>query len=411
MTEEYMKKLLINLIMLLFVGLSFGSQIFAEGFQINQQGAKAMGMGGAFIAQANDPSAIFFNPAGLGFQKGMKVMVGTTLLFPSTNFTSPAPYSKITKMKSQIFYPSNFYGTYGMDNGFVLGLGVFKPFGFGTEWDKDWGGNYLAVKTDLQTVFINPTISFKVNEQLSIALGVSYVSADVKIPFYVPTDRHLDSPSSPNFYRTGELDASGSGVNINFGYLLKPSENLSVGLSYRHKTKLDFKGKAKITELPSEYDGETTITLPSNISAAIAYVVIPELTVEGGFQYVMWESYRTLDLNIKNLALIKRAKDWENVFLFRLGGEYRYKQFAFRAGYVYDKTPQPDKSVEPMLPDANRNTFAFGVGYKLTDALNLDFAYQYVMFADRTVTSPTNFFPGTYKSASNLFGISVSHQF
>lgn len=62
----------------------------------------------------------------------------------------------------------------------------------------------------------------------------------------------------------------------------------------------------------------------------------------------MWQSYRTLDLSIKNLALIKRAKDWENVFLLRLGGEYRYKQFAFRAGYVYDKTPQPVTSIELM---------------------------------------------------------------
>ncbi len=406
-----MKKLLINLIMLVFVGLTFRAHIFAQGFQINQQGAKAMGMGGAFTAQANDPSAIFFNPAGLGFQKGMQVMVGTTLIFHSTNFTSPAPYSKKSSMKSQIFYPSNFYGTYGMDNGLVLGLGIFKPFGFGTEWDKDWEGNYLAVKTDLQTVFINPTISFNVNEQLSIALGVSFVSSDVLIPFYLPINRQLSSPSHATFYRTGELEATGSGVNINFGYLLKPTDKLSVGLSYRHTTKLDFQGKAKITELPTEYEGGTSITLPSNISAAIACVVIPELTVEAGFQYVMWESYRSLDLNIKNLALIKRAKDWESVLLLRIGGEYRYKQFAFRAGYVYDKTPQPDKSVEPMLPDANRNTLAIGVGYKLTDALNIDFAYQYIMFADRTVTSPINLFPGTYKSSSNIFGISVSHQF
>lgn len=401
-----MNKLLIILIMLMLE-----TQVFAGGFQINEQGAKAMGMGGAFTAQANDPSAIFFNPAGLGFQKGMKVILGTTLIFPSTNFTSPAPYSVVTKMKSQIYYLNNFYGTYGMDNGVAFGLGVYNPFEFGTEWDKDWQGNYFAVKSELQTVFINPSVSYKVNDQLSIAIGVSYVSADVKIPFAAPTDRYLDSHSLTTFYRTGELEASGSGVNFNFGYLLKPSDELSIGLAYRHTTKLNLKGKAKITDDHLEYDGETTITLPSNISAGIAYDVMPELIVEAGFQFVMWESYRSLDLNIKNLVLIMKAKDWENVFIYRLGAEYRYKQFAFRAGYTYDKTPQPDKSVEPMLPDANRNVFAFGIGYKLTDLLNLDFAYQYVMFADRTVTAPANTFPGTYKNSSHIFGINVGYRF
>lgn len=402
-----------NKLLIILIILAFKTHVFAGGFQINEQGAKAMGMGGAFTAQANDPSAIFFNPAGLGFQKGMKVMLGTALIFPSTNFTSPDPYSTKTKMKSQIFYLNNFYGTYGMDNGFAFGLGVYNPFEFGTEWDKDWLGNYFAVKSELQTVFINPSVAYKVNDQLSIALGVSYVSADVKIPFAVATDRQLDSQSLITLYRTGELDASGTGVNFNFGYLLKPSENLSVGLGYRHSTKLVLKGKAKIfdTELTIEDDGETTITLPSDISAAIAYSVMPELTVEAGLQYVMWESYRTLDLNIKNIVLMKKAKDWENVFIYRLGGEYRYKQFAFRAGYVSDQTPQPEKSVEPMLPDANRNVFAFGIGYKLTDLLNLDFAYQYVMFADRTVKFPTNTFPGTYKNSSHLFGINVGYQF
>ncbi len=400
-----------KLLFILLIMLVFESQVLAEGFQINQQGAKAMGMGSAFNAQANDPSAIFFNPAGLGFQKGMKVMVGTTLIFPSTNFTSPAPYSTKTKMKSQIFYPSNFYGTYGMENGFVLGLGVYNPFGFGTEWDKDWEGKYWAVKTDLQTVFINPTISYKVNEQLAIAIGVSYVSAEAKFSFPYTSSRQSSSPLPTTFDKTALLEASGRGANINFGYLLKPSDDISVGLSYRHTTKIVLKGKTKITDLPAEYDGETTITFPSSLSAAIAYVGIPELTVEAGLQYIGWESYHTLDLNVKNLASIKRIKDWENVFLFRIGGEYRYEKFSFRAGYVYHKTPQPDKSVEPMLPDADRNTFAFGVGYKLTDALNLDFAYQYVKYADRTVTSPTNLFPGTYKSSTNLFGISVSHQF
>jgi long-chain fatty acid transport protein len=389
-----MKNLITGLILLVVGSLIFTQQVLAGGFQINEHGAKAMGMGGAFTAQANDPSAIFFNPAGLGFQKGMKVMLGTTLMFPSTTFTGPTPLTTETKMESQIFYPSNFYGTYALENGLVFGLGYFSAYGFGTKWPSDWIGKTAAIKTDLKTHFINPTIAYKISDQLSLGLGVSYVLADVEL-------------TKVGLTMTGD----GTGFNFDAGILYKPIEDLSLGLSYRHSSELKLSGKAKSILLPSELDGETTITLPNNILAGIAYNISPDFTIEAGFQYVGWSSYDTLKLKITGLPLSAMPKDWENVYLIRLGGEYRYEQFAFRAGYVYDQTPQPDKAVEPMLPDANHNEFVFGIGYKLTDELNLDFAYQLIMAADRTVTAPTNPFPGTYKSTTHVFGINIGYQF
>lgn len=413
--------------MFLIVSLIFGSQVFAGGFQINEHGAKAMGMGGAFTAQANDPSAIFFNPAGLGFQKGMKVMLGTTLIFPSTTFIGPTPLTTETKMKNQIFYPSNVYGTYAMENGIAFGLGVYNPFGLGTEWENDWVGRKLSVKTDLKTFFINPTVSYLVDDQLSLGVGVSYVLADVLLRFRVGTYSSLLPPPTPAAKDgTAELEADGTGINFNAGLLYKPMPELSIGLSYRHSTEIELSGDAKFSDMAALAQffpggaGKTTITLPSNILAGVAYDFTPYFTIEVGFQYVGWSSYDSLKVDIAEgpvspLGVLQKdmvsGKNWENVYLIRLGGEYRYEQFAFRAGYVYDKTPQPDKSVEPMLPDANRNEFTLGVGYKLTDALNVDFTYQLIIAADRTVTAPTNPLPGTYKSTAHLFGFNVGFGF
>ena len=64
----------------------------AAGFAIFEQGARGMGFAGAFTAQANDPSAIFHNAAGIGFLKGKQLYLGGTLIHPSTNFTGSAPF-------------------------------------------------------------------------------------------------------------------------------------------------------------------------------------------------------------------------------------------------------------------------------------------------------------------------------
>jgi long-chain fatty acid transport protein len=103
------------------------------------------------------------------------------------------------------------------------------------------------------------------------------------------------------------------------------------------------------------------------------------------------------------------VKDWANTWMVRVGGEYRFEQLALRAGFIYDKTPQPNKSVEPMLPDANRVEGTVGIGTKIVEHLTLDFAFQFILFSDRTVTSPENVFPGTYKNKAYLFGLDIAY--
>jgi long-chain fatty acid transport protein len=86
-------------------------------------------------------------------------------------------------------------------------------------------------------------------------------------------------------------------------------------------------------------------------------------------------------------------------------------KLALRAGFIYDATPQPDKAVDPTLPDANRIEVTVGAGYQLTGMISIEVAYQYVKASDRTVTAPTNSFPGTYKTTANLFGVNLGLKF
>ena len=407
-------------VLALAVSISLGG-----GYQINEQGARATGMGGAFVARALDGSAIFYNAAGLGFQKGIHVMAGTTLIFPSTDFT-PTTGSAVS-MVSQVFYPSNLYISYSYKENWVFGLGVYNAYGLGTEWPNDWIGRQLTVKTDLQTFYINPTVAYKVNDKLSFGAGVSFVLASAKIKYRVATYSSLTPPTPAAVNGTAALDGTGNGVSFNVGAIYKPMDKLSVGVSYRSLVKIELSGTAAFTDmlaLQSFFPGGTgtvTLPMPSNLMVGVAYQVTPKLTVEGDFQFVGWSSYDKLVISIPNgpaspLGVLQKSpapavKNWDDGMLFRIGGEYQLNdKLALRAGFILDYTPQPDSKVEPMLPDANKTDISIGGGYQISENLHVDASFLYVMFSDRT-TLPSNDLRGTYKSSASLVSLNFGYLF
>lgn len=351
---------------------------------------------------------------------------------PSSKFTGKTT----TDMVSQTFTPVNAYLTYAFDNGLVVGIGVFNPYGLGTEWPTDWPGQQMSVKTDLTTWYINPTVAYKFSDKFSVGVGVSYVAASVKLSQRVGTLGSLAPLAPAPVDGTVSLDGTGNGFNFDAGLLYKATDDLSIGVSYRHLTKIDFSGNAAFSGMAALANffpggtGKTTLPFPSSLFAGIAYNVTKDLTVEADYQYVGWSSYDQLSLNIpagpasplggpqKGSVLVK---NWDNGYLLRIGGEYRMDKFAIRAGFIYDKTPQPDAVVEPMLPDANRTEITLGLGYQFSKNVAVNAMYQLISFADRngTLVSKTALYPaipavvtpGTYSNSANLLGVNLALSF
>jgi long-chain fatty acid transport protein len=418
--------------------------MFAGGYQLNEQNARAVGMGGAFVATASDPSAIYFNPAGLAFQSGINVLGGINFIIPSTTF-SPASGSVLqsgsTSTNSQVFTPFNIYGSYQVSDQIVVGLGIYNPFGLGTQWPNLWGktiatapyygnylGSYLSVNTSIATYYFNPTIAYKINDDLSVGLGVSYVYATVDMTRSIP----LGLVGPPQYFQllngqngSIELKGTGNGFNANLGILYKPMDKLSVGLSYRITTKIDFSGDATYTNMSAlaagfpNGSGSATLPLPGNLYVGVAYMLSPDLRIEGNFQYVQWSSYDKLQISLPAPAgTVSYAKNWNDEPILRLGVEYTLNQnWTIRAGAIEDLTPQPVNVTEPMLPDADRTDLTVGASYKITDKFYVDASYMLVLFADKTApfssgaagTTPTA--PGTYSTTANIISVNFGYSF
>jgi long-chain fatty acid transport protein len=334
-------------------------------------------------------------------------------------------------MESQVFYPPNVYVTYGLDSRWSFGLGFFAPYGLGTEWPKDWSGQRLAVKTELQSFYINPAVSFRPIDELSIGVGFSYIFSNVNL------NRRVNLPQVPVNPTDGtvDLDADGTSYDFSVGVLYKPVKEFSIGASYRHSAEIDYEGTATFTNMPSLTTplgtislapyfpggtGKTTITMPNQGWLGVAVTPVDPFTMEADFQWTRWSTYEELAIDMPVGPVfplagrplqgpITSAKNWFDVFIARVGGEYRWEKVALRLGVIYDFTPQPTKSVEPLLPDASRWEGTIGLGYKFSKAFAVDVAYQFIMFQDRVLTADQNSFPGTYESSANLFGLDLTY--
>jgi len=392
-----------KMVPVLLVLLFTASTSFAAGFRLQESGAKAMGMGFAFTAQADDPSAIYYNPAGLTQLKGNNIMIGATYLrLNGAEFTGTTPLTggatASETQKSLDFIIPNAYYTRTTSDGYIsYGVGIFSPFGLGQEYENKNTSIFRnqITKIDLMTVVVNPTIAFKINEYLSVGAGIDWMWGKAKL-------EKTPVASVGNLYNS-ELKGDGDAWGYNFGLLLKPTENFRIGANYRSPFTLKIKdadvnisntnpayASGLLGATPSSTKADATVAMPATFALGAAYT-IGKLTVEADADWTFWHSFSSLPITIQNpvptLPSTSNPTQWEDVVAFRLGVEYRVTDpLSLRAGFVYDPTPVPASTMGPMLPDSTKLDYMVGAGYKI-GAWTIDVAGMYIDKKDRTVSN------------------------
>ncbi len=398
--------------------------INAGGFQLNEHGAKPMGMGGAFTAIANDASAIYWNGAGLTQLSGTQLMLGTALITPVSSFRGVSPQVTEYKMQKQTFFPSHVFAAFRANEKIVWGIGITVPYGLGTKWDEDWIGKYLAVETELMVFAFMPTWAYSLTDNFSISAGFQYSFATVLI-----TRKNSQAPFAGDAFIHLEGDDT-EGFGYQFGLMYKPAKNVSIGASfhsevdYRFKGTADSKGSQQLIDakrIPNNAEIEAKLTTPMNIAVGIAVDPISQLTLSLDYQFVGWSSYEILAVNFTDPAYTDLAspRDYEDTYIGRFGLEYRLSPaLSLLGGIYYDHHPVSTAKVNPSLPDANRLGFSGGFDFKVSPKFGISASYLFIRSEENTVTdSKENYssgispFNGTYNSIANVFSLSFNYSF
>lgn len=401
----------------------WATSAMAAGFRLPTAGAKAMGMGYAFSAQADDPSAIYYNPAGLIQLEGHNVMAGVTYVKEngaeftgSTPLTGGATVSE-TQKDLDFFIPNAYYARKASPS-WAYGIGIFAPFGLGQEYENRNTSIFRnqVTKIELRSVAVNPTVAWKVNEVLSIGAGIDFLYASAKL------DRTPVSPLGTNLFKA-HLEGDGTAWGYNFGFQLKPVEKMKVGLSFRSPFHMKIKDADvtladNVVALPLTSKADATINMPATAAVGVSYAFSEKLTVEADADWTFWHAFKELRIVNKTTSALSSttAKDWKDVVAFRIGGEYKViPPLALRLGFAYDPTPVPARTMGPELPDSNRLTYHAGVGYKVSN-WTIDAAYYYLDRKDRTVSNinqngPGTGFDGIWKANAHLVALDIGYRF
>ena len=389
----------------------------AQGFQVNLQGQKQQGMGGAGTAFMQDATSLFFNPGGASFVNGNSIVLGVTATFARGAFLD-ANTNQVSRTNSPVSTPVAAYGIFEIKDSskLKLGLAVYTPFGSTVQWEDNWTGRFALTRLELRAIFFQPTVSYRITKKIGIGVGFVYATGKVNLQKDIPL---IDKDGN---YGHAELSGKANGYGFNAGVYFQPFQKLSIGLTYRSKVNMEVKDGDATFNVPESVtasfpNGKFTskLPLPSVLTLGLAYKINQKFNVALDINYVGWKAYDTLafdyESNTTSLIDTKSARMYKNTFAFRAGAQYKIdSHFAARIGLAYGITPVQNGYVTPETPDANRVNYTAGIGYEFGKHFEIDASFLFTHLK-RTDTNIETNLSGTFKTNVIAPGISIGYKF
>ncbi len=434
------------------------SSVFAAGFALQEHSVAGLGnafAGGAAIAE--DATTVYFNPAGLSLIEKPQLSLGMHFVAPEADFenqgttTLGVPTQGGNSVSEEDAILPNLFYAAPLNDDLAWGIGLSAPFGLATDYEEGWVGRYIALRTELETVSVNPSLAYRVNDQLSIGFGVSYVTADATFGNAVdmglvfldgldagriPTNAQTAAIAAdvqanlggPKYDGSSLLEGDGDGWGFNFGAIYEVSETLRFGAHYRSEVALELSGMADFEvgllepilgpAFPDQ-GGQVSVDLPASISLSVYGEVNERLALMADVTRAFWTSFESLVLEFPadSPPDVVIPENWENVNKYSVGASYRLTdRLLGRFGLAYDESPVPsDEFRSPRIPDEDRTWVTLGLSVAATESLDLHVSYLHVFLQDPTIDNASHAagqrLVGRLSASVDLLSLGLSKRF
>jgi long-chain fatty acid transport protein len=427
----------------------------AQGYGLYEQGTCQMGRAGAGVAApCDDGSAVFFNPAGLARATTPVVSGGLAGISPRGTFTNTST-GLVSTLNDRTFPVPTVYAAFPLGPRFVIGAGLFAPYGLTTDWPTSAEGRYLGYYSSLKSIYVQPTAALELNSRLSVGggLDITHASADLRQRVDLSTQPITGTPFTfaaigvPAGTDFADVQLTGSATHVggHVGVLMQATDRVSFGARYLFRQTITIDdGMLDSTQIATnltlrvplgptlpagtpidpivarafapggslaDQGASTSVPLPDQFVAGVAFKVNPQLLLLADYQYTHWAMFDVLTVTPQTGPPQVTQEQYGDTHGVRLGAEYAARPLIVRAGFDAHNAAAPDQSVTPRLPEAGRWELAGGVGVPASGAVRVDFAYMFVHQSDRDGRSgelPNN---GVYHYYANLISAQVVVRF
>lgn len=431
-----MKKFFLSL-SVIFLSIS----VFAEGYQVNVLSTKQTGMGHVGAGMKLGAESMHFNPAGLVYlRKHVDMSLGVAGVFSNAKFEQ-GNYS--AKTDNPVGTPIYGYVGYRIYDNLAAGISLTTPYGNSLKWPKAWKGAHLIQDISLKSYVLQPTISYKILDNLSIGVGLQLALGKVTLSRALLPVGSLVPILGPDYEDVVPVSATLDGkakvrVGYNIGVMYDVCDKVTLGLSYRSRIRMKVKeGTAELDyasekikimldatgQIPPLDKGtfHAQLPLPSNTTLGVSYRPTDRWEVALDLQFVGWQAYDSLNVvfNEKILQIedIKAEKDYKNTMIYRVGAQYMATERCdVRMGIYYDQSPIRKHNYNPETPGMGKLGFSTGLSFEPYQNLQIDFAFLYIQGISRDGSYPDKYSPdgkfsGHYKSNAYTASIGLAYCF
>lgn len=398
---------------LMVLSLAACTSLYSAGYKIPEQSLNAVALSAAYIANANGADAAYYNPANMVFssiENELEINL-TYISLPEMGFSS-TEHSKA----EEFLIPTLHYILPTNLKDIKFGISFVAPGGLSKRWDTPIGKTFSKEFT-LEILELNPSISYKVNENFAIGGGLRLVKTHGIVKSSAPFNGAV---------RDMEGDDLSFGYNLALTY--KIQEDTKIAATYRSNVNLKIEGDAKLSTIDPRpksnvnSSASVEIPLPAALNLAVAHT-FNKLTVEAVYERTFWSTYKELDFEynktitnptLKGAFDISKDKSWKDTNTYRVGLTYQASPKLTIMGAIgYDETPVPNKTIGFELPDANSKIISTGFKYKLNNKSTFGLAYLLSLKEDRKVNLVNEKpFSGEFSNSKvSLFTIGYNYKF
>ncbi len=396
---------------------------YAGGYRVSTQSNRQLAMGHTGVAVMSSADVLFFNPAGLvHLENKLNISAGGFGVFSDVNYQNreTGAFAETDSLMGTPFY---LYGSYAVSDKFAVGLGIYTPYGSNVTWPTDWEGSHLVNEIELQAIFIQPTISYQLFENVS--LGVGAMIAVGSVDFNRNASRSLTDEQG-NRSNVSISDSGVTGIGWNAGIMFTPNDNLSIGFNYRSLIDIESEdGEATFSNFPNSplvpangVQGFTaTLPLPAEATLGVAYKMDKWLFALD-YNRAFWSEYENLDIVFADGSESINPREYNDASTYRVGVQYMATEsLTLRGGWYFDESPVQSGLFAPETPRNDSVGYTAGFSYNFSPRFSIDASFLYLRFKEVTESydayadpgaSPSPF-SGTYKSRALIPGIGITY--
>ena len=429
------------------LGLLAASEAHAAAFALYEQGVS--GLGNAYAgaaAVAEDATTVWWNPAGMArLGAGKHFAIGGVLISPSTKFSNgssqtaafsnPASTGTGGDAGKDAIVPSMFY-VMDLNPRMHFGVGISVPFGLKTEYDSDWIGRFQGIMSKVETLNINPSLSYKLSETASIGGGISYQRGKIDLKSGVNYSAIVSGALGPNLEGQNTTSVDGDAWGFNIGGLFNVAPATRVGIHYRSSLDYKLDGNTSFSNVPAAFAGipaaaagtsngnvKLDVKTPDNLSFSVAHKLNDQWDLLGDLTWWHWSRIKQLPVvrtsgPANGTTLSTLTFNFDDTWRASIGANYKLNgPWTLKLGAAYDQTPVPNaESRTVRLPDSDRYWLSVGAAYQVSRDGKLDFGYTLVSAKnadinnDQTATGG-GIVNGSYKAHVHVLGVQYQHTF